>query len=153
MRDRWQRMTGRRRFSRSRAFCDRNRKCAIFSLQEDLRSKGYVKRPVMRAVTATFLAALAGIHPQAAHAQDIAPTPPIAPADMFNYCVYGGLVHSVGSQICIVRGGPALYCDQRPADTKAADARNRASWTTNQPPGTINCTSEPAGPAPNRPYR
>jgi hypothetical protein len=107
----------------------------------------------MRAATATFLAALLGVHAQAAHAQDIAPTPPIAPADMFNYCVYAGLVYSVGSQICIVRGGPALYCDQRAADTRTADARTRAGWTTNQPPGTINCATDPASAAPNRPYR
>jgi hypothetical protein len=125
----------------------------LFPFRRTEGAKRYGKRPSMRAVTATLLAALLGVHAQGAHAQDIAPTPPIAPADMFNYCVYAGLVYSVGSQICIVRGGPALYCDQRPADTKAADAKNRASWTTNQPPGTINCTSEPAGPAPNRPYR
>jgi hypothetical protein len=107
----------------------------------------------MRGIIGTVLAVFVGGQAQSAYAQDIAPTPPIAPADMFNYCVCAGLVYSVGSQICIVRGGPALYCDQRPADTRAADARNRASWTTNQPPGTINCASDPASAAPNRPYR
>jgi hypothetical protein len=114
-------------------------------------AKGYVKGRGMRAVIAVFLAALLGVQARAAHAQDFAPTPPIAPADMFNYCVYAGMVYSVGSQICIVRGGPPLYCEQRPADTRTADARSRASWTTNQPPGTINCASDPMGAAPNRP--
>jgi hypothetical protein len=107
----------------------------------------------MRAFTRAFLAAVLGVSLQAAYGQDFAPTPPIAPADMFNYCVYGGLIYSVGSQICIVRGGPPLYCDQRPADARTPESRTRASWTTNQPPGTLNCANDPMNPAANRPYR
>jgi hypothetical protein len=51
----------------------------------------------MRAVTLALLAAFLGINAPAVSAQDIVPTPPIAPVDMFNYCVYAGLVYSVGS--------------------------------------------------------
>ena len=107
----------------------------------------------MRAVTPALVAACLGVTAPAVSAQDIMPTPPIAPADMFNYCVYAGLVYSVGSQICIVRGGPPLYCDQRPADGRTPEARTRASWTTNQPPGTLNCANDPMSPGANRPYR
>jgi hypothetical protein len=127
--------------------------CHDFRSGERGSVKRYVKRRDMRAVTAVFLAAFLGVLTRPAHAQDIGPTPPIAPADMFNYCVYAGLVYSVGSQICIVKGGPPLYCEQRPADTKTADARNRAGWTTNQPPGTISCAGDPMSAAPSRPYR
>jgi hypothetical protein len=108
----------------------------------------------MRTITRALLAAFVGVTASPASAQDITPTPPIAPADMFNYCVYAGLVYSVGSQICTVRGGPSLYCEQqRSADPRNPDARTRANWTTNQPPGTINCANDPASGAPNRPYR
>lgn len=108
----------------------------------------------MRAVTRVLVAASLGVTAPAASAQDMVPTPPIAPADMFNYCIYAGLVYSVGSQICTVRGGPALYCEQqRSADPRNPDARTRANWTTNQPPGTINCANDFGSGAPNRPNR
>ena len=100
----------------------------------------------MRAATGAFLAAFLGAH--GAQAQDLGQMGlPIAPADMVNYCVYAGLIYSVGAQLCVVRGGPPLYCEQRPADP---NARPRASWTTNQPPGTLNCANDPVGTAPNR---
>jgi hypothetical protein len=102
----------------------------------------------MGLLTRTTLLTLLAATP-AAHAQDYAPTPPISPADMINYCVYGGLIYSVGSQICIMKGSPPLYCDQPagPAAAAAPVARPRASWTTSQPPATINCSNDPVGPA------
>jgi hypothetical protein len=100
----------------------------------------------------TTLAALLAAVAPAAHAQDYAPAPPISPADMINYCVYGGLIYSVGSQICVMKGSPPLYCDQPAGPPGAAGApRPRAGWTTSQPPATINCSNDPVGPT--RPYR
>jgi len=78
----------------------------------------------------------------AALAQDYTPAPPISSADMVNYCVYGGLIYSVGSQICIMKGSPPLYCDQTAAPQGATAPRPRALWTTSQPPATINCTND-----------
>jgi hypothetical protein len=104
---------------------------------------------VRAAILATALAAL----PHAVHAQDFVPAPPIAPGDMINYCVYGGLIYSVGSQICVMKGSPPLYCDQPAAATRAAEPKARASWTTSQPPATINCANDPVGFGPTRPYR
>jgi hypothetical protein len=87
-----------------------------------------------------------------AKAQDYTPAPPIQPADMINYCVYGGLIYSVGSQICIMKGSPPLYCDQPAGPAQPAGVpRPRAQWTTSQPPATINCNNDPVGPS--RPYR
>jgi hypothetical protein len=104
---------------------------------------------VVSAVLAGFL--LVGA--DATSAQDFgAPSPPIPPAEMINYCVYGGLVYSVGSQLCVVRGGPPLFCDQRPPDA-ANPGRSRAFWTTNQPPGTLNCANDPVGAGAGRQYR
>jgi hypothetical protein len=103
---------------------------------------------MMRMIAAALLAALA----PAAQAQDYTPAPPISPADMINYCVYGGLIYSVGSQICIIKGSPPLYCDQPAGPAGPAGApRPRASWTTSQPPATINCSNDAVGPP--RPYR
>jgi hypothetical protein len=78
---------------------------------------------------------------------------PIAPTDMINYCVYGGLIYSVGSQICVMKGSPPLYCDQ-PAAVQGAGTppRPRATWTTSQPPATINCNNDPIT-GPTRSYR
>ena len=101
-----------------------------------------------------MVATLLAVTPHAVLAQDY-PTasPPISPADMVNYCVYGGLVYSVGSQICIMKGSPPLYCDQ-PAQAQGAGApRPRASWTTSQPPATINCTNDLVTGGPARPIR
>src|ERR1043165_2846707 len=104
----------------------------------------------MSLVTRTFIAALLAALAPTARAQDYAPAPPISPADMINYCVYGGLIYSVGSQICIMKGSPPLYCDRRPGPPHPAGApRPRASWTTSQPPATINCSNDPV----TRPYR
>ena len=103
-----------------------------------------------RAITVALLAALAS----AARAQDYAPAPPISPADMINYCVYGGLIYSVGSQICIMKGSPPLYCDQPAGPAQPAGApRPRASWTSSQPPATINCSNDPVTGGPTRAYR
>ena len=62
--------------------------------------------------------------------------PPVAPADITNYCIYGSLLYSVGSQMCLARGSPPLYCDQ---PVEAGGKRARAIWTTNQPPATLSC--------------
>ena len=104
---------------------------------------------VRAAILATALAAL----PHAVRAQDFVPAPPIAPGDMINYCVYGGLIYSVGSQICIMKGSPPLYCDQPAAPQGTAGPRPRAAWTTNQPPATINCTNDLITGGPARPVR
>jgi len=105
----------------------------------------------MRAVKAAFAGAMLGVCAHAALAQDMGQmAPPIPPADMLNYCVYGSLVYSVGSQICLVRGGPPLYCEQAPV-APPNGARNRASWTTNQPPGTLNCANEAISGGPGTP--
>ena|SRR5690242_6538203 len=101
-------------------------------------------------IRTTLVALLAALAP-AAQAQDYAPAPPISPADMINYCVYGGLIYSVGSQICIMKGSPPLYCDQ-PAGPAGAP-RPRASWTTSQPPATLNCTNDLVTGGPARPIR
>ena len=111
----------------------------------------------MSLVTRTTLAAILAVLAPAAQAQDYVPaTPPISPADMINYCVYGGLIYSVGSQICIMKGSPPLYCDQPAAAARAggpAEGRPRASWTTSQPPATINCTNDLVTGGPARPIR
>jgi len=106
----------------------------------------------MDAVRRTIAAAALAAIPQAGFAQDIMSAPPIVPTDMINYCVYGGLIYSFGSQICVMKGSPPLYCDQPagPAQNPAAP-RPRAAWTTSQPPATINCNNDPVGPT--RPYR
>ena len=103
----------------------------------------------MRTIAAALFAAVA----PAAQAQDYPVTaPPISSADMINYCVYGGLIYSVGSQICIMKGSPPLYCDQPAGPAQPAGTpRPRALWTTSQPPATINCSNDPIGPT--RPYR
>jgi hypothetical protein len=94
---------------------------------------------VMKQATA---AALLATVPYMVLAQEYSPAPPIAPSDMINYCVYGGLIYSVGSQICLMKGSPPLYCDQPAAPQAAGAPRPRASWTTSQPPATINCTND-----------
>ena len=99
----------------------------------------------------TIAAALLVVLAPAAHAQDYAPAPPISSADMINYCVYGGLIYSVGSQMCIVRGGPPLYCEQALTDPRNG-VRARAAWTTNQPPGTLNCSNDTISGGPATPY-
>ena len=102
----------------------------------------------IKIITAAVLAALA----PAAQAQDYTPQPPISSADMINYCVYGGLIYSVGSQICLMKGSPPLYCDQPAGPAQPPGApRPRALWTTSQPPATLNCNNDPVGPV--RPYR
>jgi len=109
----------------------------------------------MGVMTKTIAAALLAALAPAAQAQDYAPpAPPIAPADMVNYCVYGGLTYSVGSQICIMKGSPPLYCDQAAGPAQPAGApRPRASWTSSQPPATINCSNDPVTGGPTRAYR
>ena len=107
----------------------------------------------MGLVTRTTIAILLAGVPSAVLAQEYSPAPPIAPTDMVNYCVYGGLVYSVGSQICIMKGSPPLYCDQPAAPPAAGAPRPRASWTTNQPPATINCTNDLITGGPARPLR
>jgi hypothetical protein len=111
------------------------------------------KRRRMGPLTRTTLVALLAATIPAAHAQDYAPpVPPVAPADMINYCVYGGLIYSVGSQICVMKGSPPMYCDQPAGPAQPAGTpRPRAAWTTSQPPATINCSNDPIGSP--RPYR
>ncbi|HML12733.1 MAG TPA: hypothetical protein VK456_05470 [Xanthobacteraceae bacterium] len=108
----------------------------------------------MGPVTKTIVTAAFAVVAPAAWAQDFAPASvPIAPTDMVNYCVYGGLIYSVGSQICIMKGSPPLYCDQPAAAQRPGEPRPRASWTTSQPPATINCTNDLVTGGPARPYR
>jgi hypothetical protein len=107
----------------------------------------------MGLLTRTPVVALLAAIPSPTQAQDYPlGAPPISSADMINYCVYGGLIYSVGSQICIMKGSPPLYCDQPAAAQGASTPRPRASWTTSQPPATINCSSDPIT-GPTRPYR
>jgi hypothetical protein len=61
------------------------------------------------------------------------------------------LIYSVGSQICVMKGSPPLYCDQPVASTRP-EVRARAGWTTSQPPATISCANDPVF-GPTRPYR
>jgi hypothetical protein len=109
----------------------------------------------MGLLTRTMLAMLLTATASAAQAQDYPPAPlPISPADMINYCVYGGLLYSVGSQICIMKGSPPLYCDQPAGPAQPAGTpRPRASWTTSQPPATLNCTNDLVTGGPARPIR
>jgi hypothetical protein len=107
----------------------------------------------MGLVTRTTLATVLAAVPHMVLAQEYSPAPPIAPSDMVNYCVYGGLIYSVGSQICIMKGSPPLYCDQAAVPQGAAAPRPRAAWTTNQPPATINCTNDLITGGPARPIR
>jgi hypothetical protein len=93
----------------------------------------------MRIIATALLAFFLGVHLQVAYSQDSGMPqmgPPIAPGDMINYCIYAGLIYSVGSQMCVARGSPPLYCDQ---PVEAGGKRARAIWTTNQPPATLNC--------------
>jgi hypothetical protein len=100
----------------------------------------------------TFAALFAAVAP-AAQGQDYPGSAlPIAPTDMINYCVYGGQIYSVGSQICVMKGSPPLYCDQPAAAQGAGTPRPRATWTTSQPPATINCNNDPII-GPTRSYR
>ena len=88
----------------------------------------------MRVLTPALLAIFLGVNVHVAYSQEFGMPqtgPLIAPTDMPNYCVYGSLIYSVGSQMCIVRGGPPLYCDQ---PVEAGGKRGRAIWTTNQAP-------------------
>ena len=109
----------------------------------------------MSRVIRTTIAVMLAVVPRAVLAQDYAPAPPpIAPSDIVNYCLYGGLIYSVGSQICIMKGSPPLYCDQPAGPAQpAGTARPRASWTTSQPPATINCTNDLVTGGPARPLR
>jgi hypothetical protein len=107
----------------------------------------------MGLVTRTTLATVLAAVPHMVLAQEYSPAPPIAPSDMVNYCVYGGLIYSVGSQICIMKGSPPLYCDQPAAPPAAGAPRPRATWTTSQPPATINCTNDLITCGPARPLR
>jgi hypothetical protein len=108
----------------------------------------------MGLLTRTILAALLAAATPSVHAQDYAPAPPISPADMINYCVYAGLTYSVGSQICVMKGSPPLYCDQPAGPAQPAGVpRPRASWTTSQPPATLNCTNDLVTGGPARPIR
>jgi hypothetical protein len=108
----------------------------------------------MGRVIRTTVVLMLALVPRAVLAQDYAPAPaPIAPSDIVNYCLYGGLIYSVGSQICIMKGSPPLYCDQPAAPQGSAAPRPRAAWTTNQPPATINCTNDLITGGPARPLR
>jgi hypothetical protein len=107
----------------------------------------------MGLMTRMTVAAVLAAVPHLVLAQEYSTAPPIAPSDMVNYCVYGGLIYSVGSQICIMKGSPPLYCDQPAAPPAAGAPRARASWTTNQPPATINCTNDLITGGPARPLR
>jgi hypothetical protein len=107
----------------------------------------------MGALKKATITALLAVAPYTVLAQEYAPAPPIAPSDMINYCVYGGLIYSVGSQICIMKGSPPLYCDQPAAPQGAPGPRPRAMWTTSQPPATINCTNDLITGGPARPLR
>lgn len=102
----------------------------------------------------TLIATLLAAAPHAVLAQDYPlASLPIAPQDMINYCVYGGLIYSVGSQMCIMKGSPPLYCDQPAPPPGAGAPRPRATWTTNQPPATLNCTNDLVTGGPARPIR
>jgi hypothetical protein len=107
----------------------------------------------MGVVTRTTIAMLLAAVPHTVLAQDYTPAPPISPADIVNYCLYGGLTYSVGSQICVMKGSPPLYCDQPATPQGAAGPRPRAAWTTSQPPATINCTNDLITGGPARPVR
>jgi hypothetical protein len=109
------------------------------------RGMGVVKRMTAAALLTTV--------PYTVLAQEYSSAPLIAPSDMVNYCVYGGLVYSVGSQICIMKESPPLYCDQPAVPQGATGPRPRAGWTTSQPPATINCTNDLITGGPARPVR
>ncbi len=84
----------------------------------------------MRIITTALLAVLLGVHVQVAHSQDFGMPqtgPPIPPGDMINYCIYAGLIYSVGSQMCVAKGSPPLYCDQ---PIEAGGKKARAVWMT-----------------------
>jgi hypothetical protein len=99
----------------------------------------------MRLVPKVLFAICLTIDAPVAYSQDFGVGqmgPPIAPADITNYCIYGSLIYSVGSQMCLVRGSPPLYCDQ---PLEAGGKRARALWTTSQPPATLNCAEAGSG--------
>ena len=52
--------------------------------------------------------------------------PPIAPADMANYCVYENRVYSLGSGLCF--GRTAFVCVQ----SQGPATGNRAYWTSKE---------------------
>ena len=81
----------------------------------------------MRKIVA-FVAAVAAF-PTLAWAQPAssflwAPPPPIAPADMVNYCVYESRLYSIGAGICFGRVGFVCLPSTGPA------TGNRAYWTS-----------------------
>ena len=54
------------------------------------------------------------------------PPPPIAPADMANYCVYDNRIYSLGAGLCI--GRTAFVCVPSPGPSTG----NRAYWTSKE---------------------
>jgi len=89
----------------------------------------------MRALLWIVIAALAPL-PHAAAAQpapqppiyEVAPLPPVAPGDMYNYCVYENRTYSLGSGLCL--GRTAYVCVPSPGPSTG----NRAYWTSKDDP-------------------
>ena len=92
----------------------------------------------MRVLPCLVIAALAAL-PHTAAAQSAppngqgafyyAPPPsPVAPGDLFSYCVYDNRVYSLGSGLCL--GRTAYVCVPSPGPSTG----NRAYWTSKDDP-------------------
>ena len=90
----------------------------------------------MRVLLVVAIAGVAAIAAAAsgAHAQSMQQPPsyefppPIAPADMPNYCVYGNHIYSLGSGLCLGRTGYTCVPPTGPT------TGNRAFWTGKDDP-------------------
>ncbi len=90
----------------------------------------------MRISTCIAIAALAAL-PSSAAAQAAPQMPsylytpplsPVAPGDLFNYCVYENRTYSLGSGLCL--GRTAYVCVPSPGPSTG----NRAYWTSKDDP-------------------
>jgi hypothetical protein len=86
----------------------------------------------MRLIWAILIAALTA-HPTSARAQPAqpqpyvgTPPPPLAPADMANYCVYENQVYSLGAGLCFGKTSYTCVPSIGPA------TGNRAFWTNKE---------------------
>jgi hypothetical protein len=89
----------------------------------------------MRVMSCIAIATLAASHaaaaqpaPQTPPFMEVAPLPPVAPGDLYNYCVYENRTYSLGSGLCL--GRTAYVCVPSPGPSTG----NRAYWTSKDDP-------------------
>ena len=81
----------------------------------------------LAALPHTVLAQAQSARPAPAYS-DMPPWPPVAPGDLFSYCVYENRTYSLGSGLCL--GRTAYVCVPSPGPSTG----NRAYWTSKDDP-------------------